>query len=178
MWDSCPETQVLKHNKNLNIMNVFIQLIMSLFVNTTLTVTSPSFKANDTIPARFSCDGANISPGLNIAGLPNNTQTMALIVDDPDAPNTFDHWLIWDMPVMREIKENTAPGTQGNNDAKESKYTGPCPPAGTGVHHYHFKVYALDTKLELKAGTKKKELLKAMEGHILAEGEIVGLFKR
>jgi Raf kinase inhibitor-like YbhB/YbcL family protein len=146
-------------------------------VTKTLVVKSPNFKNNDYIPSKYGCDGSNINPAINIENLPNNTQSMALTIDDPDAPNgTFDHWVMWDIPPRNKIEEGSAPGTQGLNSMKENKYTGPCPPSGT--HHYHFRIYALDTKLNLPQNTDKKSLLKAIESHIIASGEMIGLFKR
>lgn len=142
-----------------------------------LTVTSSAFGANEMIPAKYSCKGENINPPLSIGRIPEGTQSLALIMDDPDAPNgDFVHWVMWNIPVGGTIAENSAPGDQGLNGKKENKYTGPCPPSGT--HHYHFKVYALDTKLTLVSGTNKTALMKAMEGHILSSGELVALFKK
>ncbi|HTF02418.1 MAG TPA: YbhB/YbcL family Raf kinase inhibitor-like protein, partial [Bacteroidia bacterium] len=105
------------------------------------------------------------------------TKSLALIMDDPDAPSgDFVHWVMWNIPVQEKIAENTAPGMQGLNGRKETKYTGPCPPSGT--HHYHFKIYALDTELSLLTTTDKQGLLLAMKGHILGTGELIGLFKK
>lgn len=154
-------------------------LIMSALVNnSTLTVSSPSFKHNEMIPSKFTCEGSNINPEILIGNVPATTRSLALILDDPDAPNgTFDHWIMWNIPADdRKIKENHAPGTEGKNGKGDSKYTGPCPPSGT--HHYHFKVYALDTKLDLKSGSTKQALENAMQGHILAQGELIGLYKK
>ena len=142
-----------------------------------LTVKSSAFNHNDFIPAKYTCDGANISPDMTIGNIPQSAQTLALIMDDPDAPKgTFDHWIMWNIPVTTTIAENSAPGLQGQNGKKENKYTGPCPPSG--IHHYHFKIYALDVRLGLGAGADKKALMDAMKGHILAQGEMVGLYKR
>lgn len=142
-----------------------------------LTVTSSAFEANQMIPAKYTCTGENISPPITIGGIPEGTQSLALIMDDPDAPNgDFVHWVMWNIPVNTLIPEDFAPGSQGLNGAKENKYTGPCPPSGT--HHYHFKVYALNSKLDLPANTDKEALLKAMEGHVLSSGELVALFKK
>lgn len=150
----------------------------ALVNNSTLTVSSPSFKHNEMIPSKFTCEGSNINPEILIGNVPATTRSLALILDDPDAPNgTFDHWIMWNIPADdRKIKENHAPGTEGKNGKGDSKYTGPCPPSGT--HHYHFKVYALDTKLDLKSGSTKQALENAMQGHILAQGELIGLYKK
>lgn len=157
-------------------MNNLILIITALMLHTTLKIKSTAFSDNGFIPAKYTCSGTNISPELTIENLPENAQSLALIMDDPDAPGTFDHWVMWNMPVKAKIEENSAPGMQGLNGKRENKYTGPCPPSGT--HHYHFKVYALDSKLDLENGTDKKALLKAMEGHIIGTGELVGLYKK
>lgn len=129
------------------------------------------------IPVKYTCSGENINPEISISGIPAETKSLALIMDDPDAPSgDFVHWVMWNILTDGKISENSAPGVQGVNDFGENKYGGPCPPSGT--HHYHFKIYALDTKLELPAETDKQGLLKAMEGHVLASGELVGLFKK
>jgi Raf kinase inhibitor-like YbhB/YbcL family protein len=143
----------------------------------TITVTSTAFKANEFIPVKHSCLGENVSPELEFTGIPENAKSLALIMDDPDAPNgDFVHWVMWNIPVTNTIAENAQPGMQGLNGRKENKYTGPCPPSGT--HHYHFKIYALDTELNLPSTTDKYALLKAMEGHVLGTGELIGLFKK
>ncbi len=142
----------------------------------TMSVKSPAFAANGFIPARYTCEGSNISPPLVIDNIPEETRTLALIVEDPDAPGgTFDHWVMWNIPPDGRIEEDSAPGREGKNSAQENKFYAPCPPSGT--HHYHFKVYALDTELDLPDNTHKKALVKAMEGHILAEGELTGLYQ-
>src|SRR6185369_4762371 len=152
-------------------------LVMSVILNTGLTVTSPDFSKNDNIPSRFTCDGEGINPAIKIAGIPDGAKSLALIMDDPDASNGgFDHWVMWNIPVVEKIEQNSAPGEQGKNGKKENKYVGPCPP--NGKHHYHFKVYALDVMLSLDPKTDKEALMKAMEGHIMAQGELVGLYKR
>ena len=159
-------------------MKTLILIMMTASVAAqTLTVKSPSFDNNKMIPAKYTCKEANINPVIQIDGIPAEAKSLALIVDDPDAPKgTFDHWVMWNIPPKDQINENSAPGTQGKNGKGENKYTGPCPPSGT--HHYHFKVYALDTKLDLKAGSDKIALMDAMNGHILTQGELVGLFKK
>lgn len=150
---------------------------MAITLNTTLTIQRPAFKHNEFIPSKYNCDGMNINPALSLSGIPKDAKTLALIMDDPDAPmGTFDHWIMWNIPVKEQIEENSAPGVQGKNGRKENKYTGPCPPSGT--HHYHFKIYALDTKLGLPEDSDKKALEKAMAGHVIASAELVGLYKR
>jgi hypothetical protein len=142
-----------------------------------LTVKSPAFENNKFIPVKYTCDGDEIKPSLTIEGIPQGTKTLALIVDDPDAPSgTFDHWIVWNIPPTGKIGENSVPGTEGLNSAGQHSYIGMCPPSGT--HRYFFKVYALDAKLELNANSRKKDVEKVMQGHILAKGELIGLYKR
>lgn len=143
-----------------------------------MLVKSPAFENNKLIPAKYTCDGADVNPLLTIEGVPDETKGLALIVDDPDAPmGTFDHWIVWNIPPdTREIGENTIPGTEGISSYRKHAYGGPCPPYGT--HRYFFKVYALDVELDLKTNSTKKDVEKAMKGHILAEGVLVGLYRR
>ena len=144
-----------------------------------LTVKSPAFEHNKAIPEKYTCKGENTNPPLTIGGIPQKTKSIALIMDDPDAPSgTFDHWVVWDIPPQTTtIAEHTAPGKEGVNSAQEHGYHGPCPPPGK-PHRYFFKVYALDTQLGLGANSRKKDVEKAMQGHILAKGELIGLFRR
>jgi Raf kinase inhibitor-like YbhB/YbcL family protein len=142
-----------------------------------LSVKSPAFENNKLIPVKYTCDGADVNPPLTIEGVPQETKTLVLIVDDPDAPmGTWDHWIVWNIPPTSKIEENMVPGTEGMGSYRKHAYGGPCPPYGT--HRYFFKVYALDTQLDLKSNSTKKDVEKAMEGHILAEGELVGLYRR
>ena len=142
-----------------------------------LSVESHAFENNKLIPAKYTCDGDDVNPPLIIEGIPEEAKTLALIVDDPDAPmGTWDHWIVWNIPPTGKIEENTVPGTEGMNTARKHSYGGPCPPYGT--HRYFFKIYALDTKLTLNPDSKKKDVEKAMESHILAKGELVGLYRR
>ena len=142
-----------------------------------LKITSPAFANKGLIPAKYTCDGEDVNPPLSIEGISDGTQSLALIVDDPDAPmGTWDHWTLWNILPLEKIEENNAPGVEGLNDFNKHSYGGPCPPSGT--HRYFFKVYALDTKLNLKPNSRKKDLEKAMKEHILARGEIIGLYKR
>lgn len=143
----------------------------------TLTISSPAFSPMGFIPEKYTCDGADVNPPLAIAGIPATANCLALIVDDPDAPNgTWDHWIVWNIPPKGQITENTVPGIEGLNDFGKHRYGGPCPPGG--VHRYFFKVYALDLLLDLPADTRKARLEKVMEGHILAQGALVGRYKR
>ena len=142
-----------------------------------LKISSPSFKENGFIPEKYTCDGMNVNPSLNIEHIPEKTRCLAIVVDDPDAPvGTWVHWVMWDIPVTHHLKENDAPGMQGMNDFSKHVYSGPCPPNGT--HHYFFKVYALDCILDLPVSSNKYNLEKAMSGHILGFGELIGLYKR
>ncbi len=143
-----------------------------------LIVKSPAFENNKLIPSKYSCDGQEVNPPINVEGIPPETKTIALILDDPDAPRgTFDHWIVWNISLIGKIAENNVPGKEGLNSAGQQGYIGMCPPSGT--HRYFFKVYALDAKLILKPNsTKKKDLEKAMQGHILAKGELIGLYRR
>jgi Raf kinase inhibitor-like YbhB/YbcL family protein len=143
-----------------------------------LSVESPAFENNKLIPAKYTCDGDDVNPPLTIEGVPEGTKTLALIVDDPDAPmGTWDHWIVWNIPATTsKIAENTVPGTEGMNDFRKRSYGGPCPPSGT--HRYFFKVYALDVKLDLSPTSRKRDVEKAMQGHVLAKGELVGLYRR
>jgi Raf kinase inhibitor-like YbhB/YbcL family protein len=143
-----------------------------------LVVKSPAFENNKLIPSKYSCDGSEVNPPITIEGIPKETKTLALIIEDPDAlQGIFDHWIVWNIAPSGKIEENSVPGTEGLNSADQQSYVGMCPPRGT--HRYFFKVYALDTKLELKPNaTKKKDLEKAIQGHTLAKGELVGLYRR
>jgi Raf kinase inhibitor-like YbhB/YbcL family protein len=147
----------------------------------TLSISSPAFAAGQPIPTAFSCMGKGISPPLAWSGAPTGTRSFALIVDDPDAPaGTFVHWVIYNIPGSSGgLPESvsaaaTLPdGTlQGSNSARRTGYSAPCPPSGT--HRYFFKLYALDAVLDLASGASKEALLKAMQGHILAQGELMG----
>jgi len=139
--------------------------------------TSPAFQHNGMIPKKYTCDGDDVNPPLIIEALPSNTKSLALIVDDPDAPaGTWVHWVVFDIPVMSEIEEDSIPGKQGMNDFRKKDYGGPAPPSGT--HRYFFKLYALDQELKLKEGITKRQLESAMQGHIIDQAELIGLYKR
>ena len=142
-----------------------------------LSLTNSVFQHNGLIPRKYTCDGDDVNPPLNITGIPEATQSIVLIVDDPDAPmKTWDHWVVWNIAPREKIDENSVPGIEGLNDFNRHSYGGPCPPSGT--HRYFFKVYSLDTKLNLPPNSRKKDVEEAMKGHILAKGEIIGLYKR
>ena len=143
-----------------------------------LIVRSSVFESNKLIPARYSCDGDDVNPPLTVENVPDGTKSLVLIIDDPDAAiGVWNHWLVWNIPAgIREITENSVPGIEGTNTGGRRRYGGPCPPSGT--HRYFFKVYALDIELDLDAGSKKKDVENAMRGHVLAEGELLGLYRR
>jgi Raf kinase inhibitor-like YbhB/YbcL family protein len=150
-----------------------------------ITITKAAFEEGGMIPRKYTCDGDDVSPPLAWTGVPGEAKTLALICDDPDAPvGTWVHWVLFNLPRnTQELHQAIPPekelkngAKQGRNDFGNIGYGGPCPPAGT--HRYYFKLYALDTALNLTAGATKAELLKAMEGHILAQGQIMGKYRR
>jgi hypothetical protein len=150
-----------------------------------MKITSPAFKEGTMIPARYTADGQDISPPLKIEGVPAEAKSIAMISDDPDAPvGTWVHWVVWNLsPEKTEIPEampsagQLPDGTrQGTTDFGRTGYGGPAPPSGT--HRYYFKVYALDTMLQLRAAATKSELETAMRGHILAESQLMGRYQR
>ncbi len=150
-----------------------------------LSITSTAFSAGQPIPSIYSCRGRDISPPLAWTGAPSATKSFALILDDPDAPGgIYVHWVIFNIPAASAALAEAVParpkladGTlQGNNSSGAAGYKGPCPPSGT--HHYHFKLYALDALLSLSSGATKAQLLQAMQGHILAQGELIGIFSK
>jgi Raf kinase inhibitor-like YbhB/YbcL family protein len=154
---------------------IFVGGILDMNAASSISITSPAFRPGGDIPAKFTCNGANESPPLQIEGIPSETKSLVLIVDDPDAPRgLFTHWIAWNIdPKTTEVAENRAPAgaLQGMNDFGKRNYAGPCPPSGR--HRYFFKIFALDAKLELKPNTHRAELDAAMHGHILAQGELM-----
>ena len=144
-----------------------------------MKLTSPAFQHNGQIPSEFTCDGSDLSPPLTISDVSNNAKSLVLISDDPDAPvGTWDHWIMFNIPASTtQIPKGTEPkGIGGRNSWGRTGYGGPCPPSGT--HRYFFKLYALDTMLNLPEGATKKDIEKAMQGHILAKAELMGTYKR
>ncbi len=140
-----------------------------------LIISSPAFAEGGDIPALYTCKGEDVNPELRIAGIPEDAVTLALIVEDPDAPGvTFDHWVVWNIERTAVIRERFNPGINGVNSAGRTGYHGPCPPSGK--HRYYFRVYALDSHLDLSPGVDKAALQAAMEGHVLAEGVLMGRF--
>jgi len=142
-----------------------------------MEITSPAFKHNEYIPAKYTCEGEDINPAFAINGIPEGTKSLALIMDDPDAPiGVWVHWVVFDIPVIPRIEENSIPGKLGITNSGRRDYHGPCPPSGT--HRYFFKIYALDALLNLKEGISKGQLEKTMQGHILDKAELIGLYQR
>ena len=150
-----------------------------------IKITSSAFEEGGMIPAKYTCDGADVSPPLQWDAVPQGSKSIALICDDPDAPmGTWVHWVLFNLPSdAKELAENIPPvetlpngARQGLSDFGRIGYGGPCPPSGT--HRYFFKIYALDTEIGLEAGANKRQLLKAMKGHILEQGQLVGKYKR
>jgi Raf kinase inhibitor-like YbhB/YbcL family protein len=144
-----------------------------------MKITSSAFQEGGNIPSKFSCDGANTSPPLQIEDVPSGAKSLVLIVDDPDAPSgLFTHWTAWNIsPQTSTIAEGSLPkGVQGTNDFGKSGYSGPCPPSGT--HRYYFKIFALDRELDLPSGAKRGQLDAAMKGHVIAQGELMGRYSR
>lgn len=156
-----------------------------------LTIKSPAFENEQKIPVKYSCDGESVSPPLLWEGVPDSARSLVLISDDPDAPmGTWVHWVVYDIPpTITEFPENIPPvrdlaglkeqnlgGKQGKNSAGKIGYYPPCPPSGT--HRYFFKLYALDTMLGIEPGATKNEILQAMNGHVIAEAQLMGLYSR
>ncbi len=148
-------------------------------INDTLQLTSPAFEDNQTIPEQYTCRGENINPPLNINNVPPDAKSLALILHDPDAVGgDFTHWVLWNVPPSAHaiaVNSVSEGAVQGVNGAGENKYTGPCPPTGTGTHHYLFEVYALDKSFNLDPATDKSKLAQAIKNHILIQHTLSGL---
>jgi Raf kinase inhibitor-like YbhB/YbcL family protein len=145
-----------------------------------LRVSSPAFSNNDAIPQKYTCDGQNVAPPIEWRDVPNRSKSVAIICDDPDAPSgTFTHWVLYNIPAStRALPEHSTIGTPGVNSFGKTGFGGPCPPTKDDAHHYHFRVFALDIESLGLAGLSKEDALDAMSGHILAEGDLVGVYKR
>ena len=145
-----------------------------------MQIISPAFLNNQNIPSKYTCDGEGINPPLEFKEIPPNAQSLVLIVDDPDAPNgTWVHWTLWNIDsITTSIAENSVPpkAIAGQTSSGQNIYGGPCPPSGT--HRYFFKLYALDSKLSVTSFSFKEDLEKAMQGHIISQAELVGLYSR
>jgi Raf kinase inhibitor-like YbhB/YbcL family protein len=148
--------------------------------NISMQLSTPSFANNSSVPVKFTCQGQNINPELQISGVPSDAKSLALILDDPDAPNgDFVHWVVWNIPAnTKSIPENASAkfAVQGSNGASKQQYMGPCPP--TGIHRYFFRLYALASLLEIPTTSIKADLLKAMEGKILDETQLMGTYRK
>ena len=151
-----------------------------------IQLTTTAFSQGQPIPSRYAYDREDLSPALQWSGIPAAAKSLALICDDPDAPKgTWVHWVLYDLPAataglsegVPKSPELASGAMQGLNDYKKIGYGGPCPPPGK-PHRYFFKLYALDTKLDLKSGLTKKDILKAMDGHVIGEGELMGTYQR
>jgi Raf kinase inhibitor-like YbhB/YbcL family protein len=162
---------------------IFFTIKLKIFTPSSNTqvmnITSPAFKNNENLPPLYTCDSKNINPPLQIWNVPEKTKSLALIVDDPDAVmagSAWVHWIVWDIPAdTKSIAENSVPGVQGKTDFGKAGYGGPCPP--TGTHRYSFRVYALDIMPGLSEGSTVTDLIPAMQGHILDQSELVGLYQ-
>lgn len=144
-----------------------------------MRVTSPAFKHEGMIPSRYTCDGRDMTPPLRFEDLPKGAASLALVLDDPDAPmGTFDHWVVWNIPPgTTSVEEGREPqGVQGRTSFGRMGYGGPCPPRG--VHRYFFKLYALDAMLNLPAGSRKRDLEQAMKGHVIEQAVLMGKYSR
>ena len=158
-----------------------LMLALSLVTScAAMKLSSPDFKEGENIPERFTCDGKDVSPTLQIEGVPKEAKSLVVIVEDRDAPDgNFTHWLLWNIaPNLTEIVGNKPPpsAVQGVNDFGKKKYSGPCPPPGT--HRYYFKLYALDTTLNFPPKSKRKTVDSAIKGHIIVEATLMGKYAR
>jgi len=153
---------------------------LSLNIPKIMNLESPVFSNNGNIPSKYSCRGENINPPLKISGVPQKAKSLVLIVDDPDAPRgTWVHWTVWNIsPKTIEIQEDSVPegAVEGMTDFGKPGYGGPCPPSGT--HHYFFKLFALNTTLDISSSSRIQDLEKAMAGHILDKAQLIGLYSR
>lgn len=150
---------------------------MATATETGLVVRSLAFAHNGHIPSKYTCEGEDINPPLEFSGIPEKTKSLALIVEDPDAPRgIFDHWIVWNIEPNEAIAEKSNVGVSGRNSFGKIGYGGPCPPSG--VHRYYFKVFALDTKLNLPAGSDKKTLEQLMNDHVIGSAELMGYYQK
>lgn len=156
------------------------QMAFNSSPKTGMKIESPVFDDNGSIPSQYTCDGSNVNPSLAFSDIPSNAQSLALIVDDPDAPaGTWVHWTLWNIPPdVKDIAEDKIPAgaVEGITSFGSKGYGGPCPPSGT--HRYFFKLYALDTKLDLPEGSRISDLENAVERHMIEQAELVGLYER
>lgn len=160
------------------LISIYLVVMATAFSSADLSVTSKSFNNYGAIPMKFSCEGMQASPALHVGNIPAAAKSLALIVHDPDAPRNggFTHWLVWNIDPKGDIPENFKGAMQGVNDAGKHGYVGMCPPSG--VHHYHFRVYALDAMLQLDKNSDRNTLENAMNRHIIAHGDLVGTYQK
>ena len=144
-----------------------------------MKIESPAFENHMPIPKKYTCEGDDISPPLVFRDLPRGTKSLALIMDDPDAPSgTFDHWIVWNLsPDTKTLAEDAKPKEEGTNHFRKTGYGGPCPPPGK-PHRYFFKAFALDVELHLPKGSTKEQLERALEGHVMGKAELIGTYQR
>jgi Raf kinase inhibitor-like YbhB/YbcL family protein len=171
---------IFKRKPNSEKINSEANTVENQEIKINMKLTSPAFENNSLIPAKYTCDGENVSPPLKISDVPEGTISLALVVDDPDAPaGDWTHWVVWNIdPNLSEIVEGKSPNGAviGANDFGKREWEGPCPPSGT--HHYQFRLYALDTKLDISPEDTKNSFSKSLEGHILQETKLIGLYKK
>jgi Raf kinase inhibitor-like YbhB/YbcL family protein len=169
---------LIRRNSNNNINTSKPQTNVNDQTLANMKITSSAFKNNENVPSKYTCDGNNINPPLTFSDVPKNTKSLVLIVDDPDAPaGIWTHWTLWNIPPDTQIiPEGSEPSStvQGKTSFGTNKYGGPCPPSGT--HHYYFKLYALDSVLNLSEKTDSGNLQKAMSGHVIEQTQLVGLY--
>ena len=173
-----PDLKIMK--RVLPLILILSLLFIGCFEKSGMKVTSEAFKDGEFIPEKYTCDGENINPPLNFSNVPEKAKSLVIIMEDPDAPGgTFTHWIVWNIPAsvegIREGENISYP--QGRNDFGKIGYGGPCPPEGS-VHRYYFKVYALDTFLDLQEGSTKDDLINAMSGHVLDKAMLMGKYER
>lgn len=143
----------------------------------TFALRSTAFSHNGHIPVKYTCEGEDINPPLELTGIPDEAKSIALIVEDPDAPHgVFDHWIVWNISPSEAIAEKSNAGISGRNSFGKIGYGGPCPPSG--VHRYFFRAYALDSQIDLLGGAGKQDLLDAMKGHIIGTAELMGQYSK
>jgi Raf kinase inhibitor-like YbhB/YbcL family protein len=166
---SSPEVDAMERSGN----------VRTGLVQEPMKIKSPEFQEGMLMPRKYSCQGDDINPPLEFSGIPANTKSLVLIMDDPDAPmGTWDHWIMFNIPVVSKIGEDSVPAgaLEGMNSWGNTGYGGPCPPSGT--HRYFFKLYALDKSLGIEEGSSKMLVEDMMKGHILAEARLIGVYKK
>lgn len=142
-----------------------------------MKITIPAFDHEKDIPAKYTCNGENVNPAIKIEDIPEEAKCLAVVVEDPDAPGgTFYHWVMWNVPLQNEIKENSSPGIEGIHGFKKRGYTGPCPPSGT--HRYYFKVFGLDEMLDIDTSTTGDQFLEMIENKIVGFDEWMGSYSK